>query len=147
MHAFSPLRTAQHVPRTLGLRCEWQKNKEEMEGCSCTYNHTSNLEAVLALGSGLVALWNDPNLDEISAKNKAICSRPAKREKKKKNESNISGVGGVKRICQLDHAERFGVLQGSIERRSELRIDRTAAAEIEVAQHQTGTYHHIHITY
>jgi hypothetical protein len=64
MHAFSPLRTAQHVPRTLGLRCVWEKNKEQIEDFTCASNHTSNLEAVLALGSGLVTLRNDPNLDE-----------------------------------------------------------------------------------
>ena len=80
MHAFSPLRTAQHVPRTLGLRCEWDKIKEEMdiEDCSCTYNHTSNLETVLALGSGLVALRNDPNLDENRRKiNRSVVDRPS----------------------------------------------------------------------
>jgi hypothetical protein len=64
MHAFSPLRTAQHVPRTLGLRCVWKKIREEITDCSCTYNHTSNVETVLALGSGLVALRNDLNLGE-----------------------------------------------------------------------------------
>jgi hypothetical protein len=65
MHAFSHLCTAQHVPRTLGLRCEWEQRKETMEDCLCTYDHTSDLKAVLALGSGLVTLWNDPDLGEI----------------------------------------------------------------------------------
>ncbi len=35
----------------------------------------------------------------------------------------------------------------SIERRSDLRIDRTVAAETEATQPQPGAYHHIQITY
>jgi hypothetical protein len=81
------------------------------------------------------------------AKNEAICNRTKKRENTKSIESNISGVGGVKRVCQLDHAQRLGVLQVSIERSSKRRIDKIAAAEIEVAQPQPGAYHHMHITY
>ena len=65
----------------------------------------------------------------------------------KEIESNISGVGGVKRVCQLDHAQRLGVLQVSIERSSEIRIDRTVAAEVEAAQPQTSANYHMHITY
>jgi hypothetical protein len=83
MHAFSPLRAEQHVPRTLGLRCECEKIREEIADCPSTYNLTSNLETVLVLGSGFVTLRNDPNLDENRRKNEAICSRPAKREKMK----------------------------------------------------------------
>ncbi len=62
-------------------------------------------------------------------------------------QSHISGMGRIKSVCELDYAQRLGVLQVSIERSSELRIDRTAAAEREAAQAQPGTYHHIHITY
>ena len=66
---------AQHrMFRALGLRCEWEKNKEEIADRSCTYNHTSNLETVLALGSGLVTLRNNPNLDEIWRKLSALQS-------------------------------------------------------------------------
>jgi hypothetical protein len=93
MHAFSPLCTAQHVPRTLGLRCVWDKIREEIEDCSCTYNHTSNLKAVHALGSGFVALRNDPNLDEIRRKlSRSVVDRPSEKGRDQLNLTSLAWV-------------------------------------------------------
>ncbi len=52
-----------------------------------------------------------PESGRKMAKFESICSRTTKRENTKSIESHISGVGSIKRVCQLDHAQRLGVLQ------------------------------------